>query len=104
VYLQTGGPNLDTAILMFQRWARLPLLLAIMAILFVSTPTKAHTIEVPASKKECFFEDLHTHDQVAHPSRGHHVKLYSLINLISDDYNISSRRWWTYGYRLLGKF
>jgi hypothetical protein len=23
-----------------------------------------HTIEVPAGKKECFFEDLHVNDQV----------------------------------------
>ncbi|PVG03479.1 supernatant protein factor, C-terminal domain-containing protein [Serendipita vermifera] len=50
---------------MFQRWARLPLLIrAIMAFLFVSTFVKAHTIEVAASKKECFFEDLHIHDQM----------------------------------------
>ncbi|KAI0282372.1 hypothetical protein BGY98DRAFT_955536, partial [Russula aff. rugulosa BPL654] len=26
----------------------------------------SHLIEVPASKKECFFEDLHINDQVLH--------------------------------------
>lgn len=27
----------------------------------------AHSIEVPAGKKECFFEDLHVHDKVGSP-------------------------------------
>lgn len=27
----------------------------------------AHLIEVPAGKKECFFEDLHVHDKVCAP-------------------------------------
>jgi hypothetical protein len=56
---------------MMYRWARLPVLLTTLLVLFLSTPATAHTVEVGASKKECFFEDLHTHDQVPndHPIR-----------------------------------
>jgi len=54
------GPR---AIMMYQ-WARPPVLLTTLLVLFLSTYATAHTVEVGASKKECFFEDLHTHDQV----------------------------------------
>ncbi|CAG7848467.1 Endosomal protein P24B Flags: Precursor [Serendipita indica DSM 11827] len=47
-----------------QPWARLPVLLAGLVLLFLSNSVFAHTIEIPASQKECFFEDLHTHDQM----------------------------------------
>jgi hypothetical protein len=47
--------------LMLHRWAWLPVLLL---ALFVSKPAWGHTIEVQASQKECFFEDLHIHDKV----------------------------------------
>lgn len=44
------------------------LLYTLSAVLsvFVFLPllVSAHLIEVPAGKKECFFEDLHVHDKV----------------------------------------
>lgn len=47
---------------MLHQWASwLPVL---FIALFVSTPALGHTIEVQASQKECFFEDLHIHDKV----------------------------------------
>jgi hypothetical protein len=36
--------------------------LALMA--FLPALVSAHMVEVPAGKKECFFEDLHVHDKV----------------------------------------
>jgi hypothetical protein len=35
------------------------------SLLALVATSLAHTIEVPASKKECFFEDLHVNDKVA---------------------------------------
>lgn len=49
---------------MVLRWARLPVLLLAVIVYFISTFTNAHTVEVAASQKECFFEDLHVHDTV----------------------------------------
>lgn len=40
-------------------WRHTPWL--ILSLLFL---TSAHMIEVGASRKECFFEDLHEHDQM----------------------------------------
>ncbi|XP_006459924.1 hypothetical protein AGABI2DRAFT_149893 [Agaricus bisporus var. bisporus H97] len=38
---------------------------AILAVLLIFPRiTSAHSIEVPAGKKECFFEDLHVHDKM----------------------------------------
>jgi hypothetical protein len=54
--------------IMMYQWARPPVLLTTLLVLFLSTYAMAHTVEVGASKKECFFEDLHTHDQVVHNS------------------------------------
>lgn len=67
----------------------------------VSTLTSAHSIEVPAGKKECFFEDLHVNDKVA--SAFHEVYPNSLLRFCSDDRNLSSRRGWSPRYRFLGK-
>ena len=39
-------------------------LLAFILALICMSLVSAHMIEVAASKKECFFEDLHTNDQV----------------------------------------
>jgi len=33
-------------------------------LIFIPSLISAHLIEVPAGKKECFFEDLHVHDKV----------------------------------------
>ncbi len=33
-------------------------------VLFFLVSVSAHMMEVPASKKECFFEDLHVNDKV----------------------------------------
>ena len=35
-----------------------------LALLLVLPLVSGHMIEVPASKKECFFEDLHVNDKV----------------------------------------
>jgi hypothetical protein len=85
--------------IMVLRWARLPVLLLAVIVYFISTFANAHTIEVAASQKECFFEDLHVHDQVPiTPIYG-----FGCSRISVDDSYISSRRWWTYGYRLLGE-
>jgi len=39
-------------------------LLCLSLLTILSTLVSAHKITVEASKKECFFEDLHQHDQV----------------------------------------
>jgi len=45
---------------------RLLYILSAVLSVFVFLPllVSAHLIEVPAGKKECFFEDLHVHDKV----------------------------------------
>ena len=35
-----------------------------LALILVLPLVSGHMIEVPASKKECFFEDLHVNDKV----------------------------------------
>ena len=42
------------------KWPSALLLLLVAAVEHVYS----HTVEVPAGKKECFFEDLHVNDQV----------------------------------------
>lgn len=41
---------------LFNAWLALALIIPALV--------SAHLIEVPAGKKECFFEDLHIHDKV----------------------------------------
>jgi hypothetical protein len=41
-----------------------PFLLWISTLFFLFGFASSHLIEVAASKKECFFEDLHVNDQV----------------------------------------
>jgi len=38
--------------------------IVILWLVLVTSLASAHMIEVMASKKECFFEDLHKHDKV----------------------------------------
>lgn len=71
------------------------------SILILPTFVLAHLIEIPAGKKECFFEDLHVHDKVSVFRCVHKVFLPdSSYNL--DDCDISGWRWRPPRYRLLG--
>ena len=47
-------------------------------VLILPTVVLAHLIEIPAGKKECFFEDLHVHDKV---SVGRFTKFFCLTPL-----------------------
>lgn len=40
---------------------------SLVLIVYIPYLTLAHTIQVAAGKKECFFEDLHINDQVRVP-------------------------------------
>jgi len=44
------------------RPTRLPLLVLLACAVF--TAVTAHTIDIPAKSRECFFEDLHSEDKV----------------------------------------
>ena len=72
--------------------------LTLWSLLLLVLPSiiSAHMIEVPAGKKECFFEDLHINDKV----RPHlHVYANYLTRCIStDDRNLPSRRRGTPGH------
>jgi hypothetical protein len=60
----------------------------------------SHLVEVPASKKECFFEDLHVNDQVHLDS----PRLSNCLTLIvTDDRHVPG--WWRrpLGHRFLGE-
>jgi hypothetical protein len=60
----------------------------------------SHLIEVPASKKECFFEDLHVNDQV----QRHRPRQSDLPSpFVPDDRYVPGWRWWPFRHRLLGK-
>ena len=71
--------------------------LALMA--FLPALVSAHMVEVPAGKKECFFEDLHVHDKVCIPI----IASGASANRNIDDSNISSRWRRPPGHRLLGE-
>lgn len=71
-------------------------------LLVLPSIVSAHMIEVPAGKKECFFEDLHKNDKVRQ-----HIYVYAKCHTKStstDDCNLPSWRWWTLGHRLLGMY
>lgn len=70
--------------------------LALLALL--PALASAHMIEVPAGKKECFFEDLHVHDKV----RPHTPHPFNMPHSSPDDGHVSSRRRRPIRYRLLG--
>ena len=64
---------------------------SILLLILASSPSAAHLIEVAASKKECFFEDLHKNDQVQIII----TRTRSVLNAaIIDDSYIPSWRWW----------
>ena len=65
------------------------LLLCLSSLLLFFHLVSSHLIEVPASKKECFFEDLHVHDQV-HPEP-FFIYLTDLL-IIPDDCDVPSWR------------
>ena len=54
-----SGPS--TALAVMARF-----LLCLSSLFLFFHLVSSHLIEVPASKKECFFEDLHINDQVLH--------------------------------------
>jgi hypothetical protein len=70
-------------------------------LLSMFSPALAHMVEVSASKKECFFEDLHQHDKVRY------LIIYPLqvsdITQSTDDSDLPSGRGRPSGYRLLGE-
>ncbi len=68
--------------------------LAIMwlALLFVLPLVSGHMIEVPASKKECFFEDLHVNDKVCPLST---INWVGFSPAYTDDGDVPSRRGWS---------
>jgi len=47
------------------RWSLLTL---VVALVLAASSARAHTIDLDAGAKECFFEDLHTEDKVRLPS------------------------------------
>jgi hypothetical protein len=53
------------------------------ALLFLPQIISAHSIEVPAGKKECFFEDLHVNDKVCIPVNLHTRDLFCLQMTVS---------------------
>jgi hypothetical protein len=61
-----------------------------------------HLVEIPASKKECFFEDLHVNDQVRNVTPSTSVKLDSLV-IVLDDCHVPGWRRWPPGHRFLGE-
>lgn len=60
----------------------------LLCLSLLASRVTAHMIEVPAGKKECFFEDLHVNDKVC-GSLGPQVLYLRLL----DDSNLSSRGW-----------
>ena len=64
----------------------------------VPTLVLAHKIHIPASTKECFFEDLHENDQVHIMSLTH----MSFQPAFPDDRHVSGWGRWSPRYRLLG--
>lgn len=65
----------------------------------VACIASAYMVEVPASRKECFFEDLHENDK----ARIRKPTAIEVLTQTIDDSNLSSRRWGTHGYRFLGQ-
>lgn len=68
---------------LFNAWLALALIIPALV--------SAHLIEVPAGKKECFFEDLHIHDKV----RANGLKnmcLYINWTIFIDDSHVPGRR------------
>jgi hypothetical protein len=61
----------------------------------------SHIIEIPASKKECFFEDLHVNDQVRPRCPFQFRPVRSPI--VPDDRHVPGWRRWPPGRRFLGK-
>jgi hypothetical protein len=91
---------------------RSPLLVLLALVSLVASLASAHMIELPAGKRECYFEDLHTEDKVRlYPARlalGQHVQDTPESNELAgscasiDDGDLPGRRRWSPGRRLLG--
>jgi hypothetical protein len=66
------------------------ILLCLSSLFLFFHLVSSHLIEVPASKKECFFEDLHINDQVLH------VRLFTSIQgylaVVPDDSHVPGWR------------
>jgi hypothetical protein len=74
-----------------------------LALLFsLQSLVQGHMIDVPAGKKECFFEDLHKMDKVC-PSIDRLNFQLNQFNCTQDDSNVSSGRGRTPRHRLLGE-
>jgi hypothetical protein len=50
----------------------------------------SHLVEIPASKKECFFEDLHINDQVLHVHLFASIQAY--LAIVPDDSHVPGWR------------
>jgi hypothetical protein len=77
------------------------LLLWLSSLFLFFQLVSSHLIEIPASKKECFFEDLHEHDQVLHAHLFTSVSRDLLI--VPDDRHVPGWRGRPLGHRFLGK-
>jgi hypothetical protein len=69
--------------------------------LLAASLVSSHMIEIMASKKECFFEDLHKHDKVRRKHVSTRFATWTCLPL--DDRHLSSRRRRASRHRLLGK-
>lgn len=77
------------------------LLSCLTAVLILPNFVLAHLIEIPAGKKECFFEDLHVHDKVSVFRCIHKIFLPDSSHTL-DDCDLSGWRWRPPRHRLLG--
>src|SRR5258707_5254313 len=50
----------------------------------------SHLVEIPASKKECFFEDLHINDQVLHVHL--FASIHGYLAIVPDDSHVPGWR------------
>lgn len=77
------------------------LFLCLLSLSFFLHFAASHLIEVPAAKKECFFEDLHINDQVQRLAQRQLDHL--TYRPIPDDRYIPSWGWRSLRHRFLGE-
>ena len=80
-----SGPSTVLALSLMARF-----LLCLSSLFLFFNLVSSHLIEVPASKKECFFEDLHINDQVLHVHLLTSIQGY--LAIVPDDSHVSGWR------------
>jgi hypothetical protein len=68
--------------------ARARFLLWLSSLFIFFQLASSHLIEIPASKKECFFEDLHVNDQVHTVAPSTSVKATHLVLQMTVTYQV----------------